>query len=175
MTFIALALAATTLTAQPQAKTPEPTKPADSAAVVMPSPFRLPTQNVKVEVTITEQAGKGAPVTQTVSLIVADDRTSRIRTTTGGMPFNVDAKANVTADRRVLLELAVVYSAFRGQMAFGDPGANEQTVAASNRSSSAVNNSLTLLLTPGVSTIAARNSDTGERVVTVEVKADILK
>ncbi len=201
MTLIALALATATLTAAPsstqppaaarppiqtpapvpppQPRTPEVAKPADTAPVAVPFPFKLPTQNVKVDVTITERAGSGTPVAQTVSLIVADDRTSKIRTFTGGLPFNVDAKANITPERRVLLELAVMYTAFRGQLsAAGERAsatANDQTGTASTRSTSSVNNQLTLLLTPGVSTVAARNADTGERVVTIEVMAEILK
>ena len=151
----------------------------------------LPTRNVKVDVTVTEQTGSATPVTKVVSLVVADGRQSNVRSNTTApiangnsrdLPLNVDASVNLTPDQRVLLELRFVYAsaAVMAPLA-GDgrpaPVTPEEKMAALSRPGySTLQDSLTFLLTPGTPIVAARSADAAtDRTVTVEVRAEILK
>ena len=151
----------------------------------------LPTRNVKVDVTITEQSGTAAPVKKVVSLVVADGRSSGVRSmanvplATGPyreLPLHVDASVNVTPEQRVLLELRFNYTsvsvmtpiAGEGMPAPTTPA--QQDMRAPKPGFSSINDSLTLLLTPGNPVVAARSADAAsDRTVTVEVKAEILR
>ncbi|MCC6164766.1 MAG: hypothetical protein IT182_15555 [Acidobacteria bacterium] len=209
MTFIALALAAATLAAAQPAAPPSTqttsTRPAtvtattspDTESAQAPADNRpsvtrtLPSQNVKVDVTITEQAAKDSPVKKTVTLIVASGRTSSVRTTTNvplvngrdrDLPFNIDATVFVTQEGRVYLELRFLYTSVRGMLPMASEGlsdlepTDDKFAKTARPSHSTVQDSLTLLLTPGVPVVAARSADAAsDRTVTVEVKAEILK
>lgn len=151
----------------------------------------LPTRNVKVDVTITEQAGTSAPVKKVVSLVVADGRSSGVRSnttvpiadgSTRELPLNVDASVNLTPDQRVLLELRFIYQSVRIMGPFAGEGMPEPTTAGAKAAASPrpgysmINDALTFLLSPGIPVIAARSADAAtDRTVTVEVKAEILK
>jgi hypothetical protein len=174
-------------------RTPQPAEAPQAERELAPPPERrpLPTRNVKVDVTITEQNGTAPPVKKVVSLVVADGRQSSVRSNTTApiangnnrdLPLNVDASVNLTPDQRVLLELRFVYAsaavmaplAGEGRPAAVTP---EEKMAASSRPGySTLQNSLTFLLTPGTPIAAARSADPAtDRTVTVEVKAEILK
>ena len=179
-----------------QAPAPGPS-PADPGVMTM-SPERrpIPTRNVKVDVTITDQTGSGTPMKKVVSLVVADGRSGNVRSHssvplfTGGpnreLPLNVDATALVTPEQRVLLELKFNYSSVIVK-APGGAGSRPAPVSdvekARDRELSAprptvanITENLWVLLSPGVSTVVARSADAAaDRIVTVEVKADIVK
>jgi hypothetical protein len=175
--------------AEQRERTPPPPPP---AAPPPPGERRpLPTRNVKVDITISEQSSGVAPVKKVVSLVVADGRSSGVRTNTTvpiadgntrDLPLNVDASVNLTPDQHVLLELRFVYQSVKVMAALAgeglpDSARPEAKAGASPRPGySMINNSLTFLLTPGTPVVAARSADAAtDRIVTVEVKAEILK
>ncbi|MBA2355685.1 MAG: hypothetical protein H0V80_13590 [Acidobacteria bacterium] len=146
---------------------------------------------MKIDVTITEQSGSAAPEKKVVSLVVADGRSSGVRSTASvpiangnirDLPLNVDASVNVTPDQRVLLELRFVYqsvSAMNPLASEGRPApatVDEKAAAAPRPAYTTINDALTFLLTPGTPVIAARSANAAtDRIVTVEVTAAILK
>jgi hypothetical protein len=150
----------------------------------------LPTRNVKVDVTITEQNGTEPAVKKVVSLLVADGRSSSVRTVTGvptytgnmrDLPLNIDANVTVTPEQRVLLELRFNYSSI-GIMepvlpkGFTPRNEGEREASGSRPSQVQIVENLTVLLTPGTPAAVARSADPAtDRTVTVEVKAEILK
>lgn len=178
--------------AQPRA--PQPAQAPQGERELAPPPAErrpLPTRNVKVDVTITEQNGTAAPVKKVVSLVVADGRQSNVRSNTTApiangnnrdLPLNVDASVNLTPDQRVLLELRFVYASATVMAPLAGEGRptpvtpEEKMWASSRPGYSTLQDSLTFLLTPGTPIVAARSADAAtDRTVTVEVKADILK
>lgn len=151
----------------------------------------LPTQNVRVDVTITDQTGTGAPAKKVVSLVVADGRGSAVRSGTGvpimttsgtqNLLLNVDANASVTPERKVFVDLRFNYSSVSFVTPIGvkerQPTSDaERELAAPRPSFSTITENLSVLLTPGTPAIVARAADAAtDRIVTVEVKAEILK
>lgn len=151
----------------------------------------VPTANVKVDVTITDQTGTATPVKKVVTMIVADGRSSSVRSNTnvplsvGGareLPLNVDATVYITGDRRVLLDLRFNYSSVSFVTPVGTrerpaPTTDaERDMAAPRPAQANITENLTVLLTPGIPTVIARSADAAaDRTVTVEVKAEILK
>jgi hypothetical protein len=145
---------------------------------------------VKVDVTITEQNGTEAPVKKIVSLLVADGRSSSVRTITAvptytgnmrDLPLNIDANVTVTPEQRVLLDLRFNYSSI-GIMepvlpkGFTPKNEDERVASGSRPSLVAIVENLTALLTPGTPVAVARSADPAtDRIVTVEVKAEILR
>jgi hypothetical protein len=156
----------------------------------------LPLYNVKVDVTITDQTGTGTPMKKVVSMVVADGRSSGVRSmtsvplATGGpnrdLPLNVDATANVTPERKVLLDLRFNYSSVSFVTPVGSqdrpaPTTDQERamvrdLTAPRAAVSNITENLSILLTPGTPFVVARSADAAaDRTVTVEVKAEILK
>ena len=155
----------------------------------------LPTRNVKVDVTITEQNGTEPPLKKMASVVVADGRQSSVRSMSiipvvgdrdRDLPLNVDATVNLTPDSRVLLELRFHYSSVTIMKPLGSDNrpnpateqerVKERDVTAPRASVAQITENLTALVTPGVPLVVARSADAGtDRTVTVEVKAEILK
>lgn len=182
---------------QPAEERERPMPPPPPAAPPPPSERRpLPTHNVKVDVTITDQTGTGTPMKKIVSMVVADGRSSGVRSmtsvplATGGpnrdLPLNVDATANVTPDRKVLLDLRFNYSSVSFVIPVGSqdrpaPTTDQERamvrdLTAPRAAVSNITENLSVLLTPGTPFVVARSADAAaDRTVTVEVKAEILK
>lgn len=155
----------------------------------------LPTRNVKVDVTITEQNGTAAPMKKMASMVVADGRQSSVRSNSSvpvvgeshrNLPLNVDATVNLTPDQRVLLELRFSYSSVTIMKPLGSDNrpnpandqerAKERDVTSPRASEALITENLAALITPGVPLVVARSADAGtDRTVTVEVKVEILK
>jgi hypothetical protein len=174
---------------RPERETPPPPPPAP------PPPGERrphPTSNVKVDVTITDQTGSGTPMKKVVSMIVADGRSSGVRSltsvplATGGpnrdLPLNVDAAASVTPEQKVLLELRFSYSSVSFITPVGVRERSEQAtpadrdLASPRAAISNITENLTVILAPGTPAIVARSADAAaDRTVTVEVKAEILR
>lgn len=150
----------------------------------------IPTSNVRVEVTITEQTGSAAPSKKVVSMVVADGRSGGVRSVSavplasGGLrdlPLNVDATAYVTEAQRVLVDLRFSYTSATPMLvpvvtADRTIGDDRHSPTEARTAFATVTENLSVLLTPGTPSTVARSADAAtDRTVTVEVKADILK
>lgn len=154
----------------------------------------LPTRNVKVDVTITEQSGTGAPMKKLVSFVVADGRSSGVRSTANvtysrrssatapsvynqrALPLNVDSTVTVTPDQRVLLELRFNYGSLQPMVPLEKTTVGGGDSITTDSLFGEITENLSVLLTPGAPVVISRSADaTSDRTVTVEVKAEILK
>jgi hypothetical protein len=133
---------------------------------------------VKIEVTVTDQRGTAsAPLKKTVSIVVADAMGGRIRSSaesTGGfsMPLNVDAEPELLTDGKIRLLLNLQYDL---PTATGGEERSLPTSVGSLRRTQ-LQESLALILENGKSMAVAQSADPiGDRQVTVEVKATILR
>jgi hypothetical protein len=119
--------------------------------------------NVQVELTVTDSMPSGSPQKKTVSMMIADGRMGRIRSTRDHSPavLNVDATPTIQGNQ-IRLQLTLEYS---------PPLSGEAATRFSH-----VNEMVTLMLQPGKPTLVSQASDpSADRKVTVEVTATILK
>jgi hypothetical protein len=152
----------------------------------------IPVRNVKVDVTITDQTGTGAAMKKIVSLVVADGRSSSVRSMTQvatqrretetsvpvndyrNVPLNIDTYVSITTEQRVLLELKFNYGSVRSG-GTAQPGRDGASVSADAMYGEITEN-LWTLLNAGEPVVVSRSADAAsDRTVTVEVKAEILK
>jgi hypothetical protein len=148
-----------------------------------------------VDVTITDQTGTGGAMKKVVSLVVADGRSSSVRSMTQvatqrretvtsvpvndyrNVPLNIDTYVSITAEQRVLLELKFNYGSV--QRAAGTAATSAEGAAAGGSSDAMygeITENLWTLLNGGEPVIVSRSADAAsDRTVTVEVKAEILK
>ena len=128
--------------------------------------------NVKVDLTLTDQRGGSAPVKRTVTVLAADGYTGSIRTQSqviqvGAVPLNVDASPTLLADGKIRLGINLQYDW---------PAPTETNSARGTVVSTSLHDQLMMILENGKSMIVAQSADPiGERQVTVEVKATILR
>ncbi len=129
--------------------------------------------NIKIDLTITDQAGPGEPARRSVSMLVADQRTGSVRssgqvTTSGGrfnVILNVDALPRIMRDGSILLDLTLEYTP--------KPG-NENANSGEGRGS--LNQRLSVKAESGKPTVISQASDpTSERKMSVEVTATVVK
>jgi hypothetical protein len=137
-------------------------------------PERIPTQNVKVELTITDTFG-GVPTKKTVTMLVADGWSGRIRSQTniasdsGGyaIMINVDCTPTARDGGRIQLNLTFDYVP---DMPLA-PSGSTRIVRPAN-----INESMTVLVNDGKATMISQSADPGtDRKVTVEVMATVVK
>jgi hypothetical protein len=169
----------------PQPAPATPAMPASSQTTPPPAAPRsridgeaMPTQNVRVEVTITDTFG-AAPVRKTVSMLMADTRGGRVRsslnvvvpkgdgtTTYSPIVINVDATPEVRADGRVFLHLTVQYT----------PDSPYLNSGSSQSKPADINESFTVVLPDGKATTLSQSADPqSDRKVTLEVTATVVK
>jgi hypothetical protein len=154
--------------APPASETPQAAAP---AAAERPRREGQPI-NVKVDLTLTDQRGGSEPVKRTVTVLAADGYTGSIRTQSqviavGAVPLNVDASPTLLADGKIRLGINLQYDW---------PAPTETNSARGTVVSTSLHDQLMMILENGKSTIVAQSADPiGERQVTVEVKATILK
>jgi hypothetical protein len=129
--------------------------------------------NVKIDLTITDQAGPGEPARRSVSMLVADQRTGSVRSsgqiTASGARFNailnVDALPRIMRDGSILLDLTLEYTP--------KPG-NENANSGEGRGS--LNQRLSVKAESGKPTVISQASDpTSDRKMSVEVTATVVK
>ena len=161
-------------------QTPQPTPPAKPPTLLEPSQQQAATKdaprkavgrdvNVQVEITIGDQAGSAAPEKRVVSMIVADARFGRIRSTAppsapaNPATLNVDAAPEVLDNDRIQLSLTIEYLPVLPE-------------AASQRRPAVLNETLTVILQNGKPMLVSQAADpVTDRKMTVEVKATVLK
>ena len=153
-----------------QASPTQPTPAAQEKPAPRPSPPEGQPNNVKVELSITDQAGTGAPSKRTVSMIVADRSAGSVRSqgspigTVRAATLNVDATPTIVKDSLMRIMLGLEY--------FPRPG--DAPVA--NDGQGSLNQRITLLVESGKPIIVSQASDpTSDRKMIVELTATILK
>jgi hypothetical protein len=153
--------------------------PETPPAVVAPKTPSAPRRegqpvNIRIEFTIIDQRGSATPTKRTLSLIVGDERTGSIRTQSSvyrmsEIPLNVDASPTLLGDGKIRLGFNLQYD----WPAPIEPG---KEIPAGTVTRTTLHDSLTLILESGKSMVAAQSADPiGDRQVTVEVKATIVK
>jgi hypothetical protein len=165
LSILLLAAALIPATAGAQDQKPEQGRPANRTPTRPPGdePPPASSTNIQVEVTISDYAGSGPPQKKTVSVIVTDGYSGRVRSSRSPTSpvLNVDATPRVNSEGRVWLRLILEYSpASTEKMPRGQP----------------INESLTVTLQSGKPLVVSQGADPStDRKVTVEVTATILK
>lgn len=135
-----------------------------------PAPDLGQALNVRLDVTITDQQTAGQPVAKTITMVVADNWQSRIRTegnvfTTGGqypVALNIDARPRMVGDK-ILLAMTVDYKPTAPDP---KPGASATTLS----------QSFQVLLADGKPLVVSQSADPNtDRKVKLEVKATVLR
>ena len=131
--------------------------------------------NIKIEFTLTDQRGSSLTVTRTISLVVADTQVGQIRSQSdvaglgSAVPLNVDTTPELLNDGKIRLGFNLQYD-------WAAPVDAERPIPRGTVTKTAMHDSMSLILESGKSMIAAQSADPiGDRKVTVEVKATILK
>ena len=142
-----------------------------------PAPPRteiIPTQNVRVELTITDVSDRGVSAKKSVTMLVADGLNGRVRSSNNvrvdnnyqSISINVDASVKVRAEGRVQLSLNFEYT----------PDVNVTPQAAATTRPGSLSESLTVLVQDGKPTLVSQSADPAtDRKVTVEVTATVVK
>jgi hypothetical protein len=158
-------------TAAPAAPAAQPPPPPTTRRLGQPV-------NVKIEFTLMDQHSGGAATKRTVTLVVADAMGGSIRTQSdvagvgGGVPLNIDANPDLLADGKIRLGFTVQYD----WPAPIEGGRDMNTVTRGTVLKTVMRESVSLILENGKPMIATQSADPiGERQVTVEVKATVLK
>jgi hypothetical protein len=131
--------------------------------------------NIKVEFTITDQRAGAPPVKRTVSVVVADSYTGLIRSLSdiagfnNSVPLNVDTSPNLLTDGKIRLGFNLQYDSPL-------PVESLERTPRGTVLKTAMHDSVMLIVESGKSVIASQSADPiGDRQVTVEVKATVLK
>ena len=130
--------------------------------------------NIKVDLTLTDQRGGSQAIKRTVTVLAADGYTGSIRTMSQmydptmvplTVPLNVDATPSIIADGKIRLAINLQYDW---------PGPPERVRGQILNTS--LHDQLMMILESGKTMIVAQSADPiGDRQVTVEVKATILR
>ena len=132
-----------------------PTQPPSQPTGQRGPNWQAPSQNIRIEVTITDSAEKTTK--KVVSMLVADGNMGRIRSQGQGV-LNVDGQGQAAADGRIYLSITIEY--------MPDRSANVTNL----------NQSISLVLVAGKPTLISQSADPGtDRKVTVEVTATVVK
>jgi hypothetical protein len=163
---------------------PSPQQPATTPPLAIPPPAGAPQQaprregqpvNIKVEVTITDQRGGREALRKTVTVVTGDELAGFIRsqanyTGIGVVPLNVDVQPRLLADNKIRLVLNLQYN-----LPAASVGGGDATGAGTLRTTD-IHENLALIVENGKPIMAAQSADpVGDRQVTVEVKATILR
>jgi hypothetical protein len=181
LSTVCLLLAVGSAAAQPPAATPPKVAiPPGAQTAVAPAPPNTPRPqpqpiNIKVDVTLSDQRAGAAPIKRTVSVVVADGFSGLIRTQSevmqvGPVPLNIDVNPTLLADGKVRVGINLQYDWPAPMESSSTPAARGTVVK------TALHDTLALILESGKPMIAAQSADPiGDRQVTVEVKATILR
>jgi hypothetical protein len=133
--------------------------------------------NIKLDITITDQAGPGEPVRKQVTMLMADGQNANVRTSgrqrvvsSGDFPIsiNVDARPIILRDGSIRLSLGLEYQP--------RPSANQPEAAVQAAQMSALNERLIVILQDGKPLVISQASDPGsDWKITVELRAAIQK
>jgi hypothetical protein len=170
---------------QPNVEQPTPlATPATPKPLKTPEAARRPPipqgPNVRVEITISDQAGSDAPVKKTLSVIVADGHNGSVRSKVTvvvpgpagtaaryeDLPLNVDVKADIMENSFIRTWLILNYETFNTTRDSNAGGAVRSIVTGNQ----------TMMLENGKPLIVSQSADAAtDRKVTLELKATILR
>jgi hypothetical protein len=178
MGVAALVIAPALAQQPPPAPTPAPPRsatpaPAPAAPVLPPRRTGQPI-NVRIDLSINDQRAGSAPIKRTLSMVVADGMAGSIRSQSevmavGPVPLNVDVSPDLLTDNKIRLNLTLQYD-WPAPIEAGRDAPRGTVVK------TALRDSVTLILENDKPMIAAQSADPiGDRQVTVEVKATILR
>jgi hypothetical protein len=162
------------------AQTPAPAAPTTRSEPVTTSQNdrnAMPSQNIRIDVAISDTFGT-APTKKAVTLLVADRRTGRIRSSLSvavpnhdgtssyrSIGINVDATPEVRPDGRVFVNLSLSYTPDNPAVESGAP-----------QKPASIDESMSVVLSDGKPTLLAQSADPqGDRKVTLEVTATVVK
>ena len=135
--------------------------------------------NIKIDFTITDQRGGAPAIKRTLTMMVADFHTGSIRSQSavfqvGDVPLNIDASPALLTDGKIRLGFNLQYD---WPAPLEAPATNpNQQPPRGTVTKTQLHDSVTLILESGKPMVAAQSADPiGERQVTVEVKATILR
>jgi hypothetical protein len=158
------------------AQTPPPAEKS-AADQNKPAPQGQPV-NIKLDLTITDQAGPGEPAKKTVSVIVADRGNAAVRSSGNNVraTINVDASPQIMGNGNVRVILGVEYNPRQGPpMKTKGPG-GELFDVGDGSTGSTLNQRVMVLLEPNKPLIISQASDPlSDRKITLEIRATILK
>jgi hypothetical protein len=163
--------------AAPQQPAPKPAPPREQA----PAPARPPDPgqpvNIKLELTITDQAGPGEPAKKTITMLVADRSNGGIRssgtqavTSSGLAPvsINVDAVPTILKEGSIRLQLGLEYQP--------RPAADPSQASVPPSRMSTLNERISVIVQDGKPMVISQAADPGsDRKITVELRATIVK
>jgi hypothetical protein len=132
--------------------------------------------NIKLDMTITDQAGPGQPATRSVTMIVADRMNGSIRSTGNQVQARmfVDATPRMLPNGNVQVMLGLEYNPRQDMGA--KPPSGPEFPGPSSTGGSSLNQRITLILEPGKPLIISQAADpVSDRKITVEVRATLLK
>lgn len=172
-------------------QTPAPAQPATPAVAPAPAGPRTPGQNVnvRIDITITDQAGSNAPITKTLNVIAADRESGSIRSKVEiprphsipgsagqtpaivsynyvSLPLNVDVRPELVEGGRIRARLILNYQTTSAPKAgSGEPHSTSEVTA-----------TVIAVLENGKPLVVSQSADAAtDRKVIVELKATILK
>ena len=163
----------------PQApRTPQPATPREEA----PAPARAPEPigqpvNIRLEITITDQAGPGEPSKKSITMMLADRSNGGIRSsgtqavTSSGMApvsINVDVFPTILKEGAIRLQLGLEYQP--------RPSTDPSQTAVPPSRMSTLNERITVIVQDGKPLTISQAADPGsDRKITVELRATVLK
>src|SRR5262245_446671 len=163
--------------ATPAAEQPTPAGLAIPPPAAPPAPRRQGQPvNVRIDVTITDQKDGAAALKKTVSVVTADNMGSFIRSTAnysgiGDVPLNVDVSPELIADGKIRVNVNLQYD-LPGSVS-SQPN---ETPGAGTLRRTQIRENLAVILESGKSVTVAQSADpVGDRQVTIDVKATILR
>jgi hypothetical protein len=155
-----------TLAAAPHAQSQ---KPAEQPAAARTSEAAAgQPMNIKLELTITDQTGRGEPLEKVVSMVVADGRNGSIRSvgsvrTQGRVQINVDARPQVLPSGAIRLILGLEYN----PRTLGGDAPTEW---------SSLNEQIGVVLEPGKPLVVSQAADpASDRRISVQLRATPMK
>jgi len=154
---------------------PEPSPQAPSTLIVPERRREGQPINIRVDLTLTDQRGGAQPIKRTVTVLAADGYTGSIRTSSQvvgipvPVPLNVDASPTLLADGKLRLSINLQYD-------WPAPPDSASPRGIGSVTTTSLHDQLMMILESGKPMIVAQSADpVGDRQVTVEVKATVLR
>ena len=165
-----------TQVAPPRAEAPATAPAPQVVTAIQPTRRTGQPVNIKVDVTISDQRGGTAALKKTVSVVTGDRQSGFIRSTAeyrgdiGPVPLNVDSEPELLPDGKIKLAVNLQYDL---------PGGTAQGTEATGTGPlrrTQIRENLAVILESGKPLLVAQSADpVGDRQVTVELKATVLR